>query len=826
MSNRFAGIVCLTAMETFLQDLRYAMRKLLRVPGFTIVAVSTLALAIGATTAVYSIVDGVILKPLPFRHPEQLVRVEQTDRQNKPFPLSPADFIDFRDRTTSFSAMSQFSPGAANFATSGSEPNRLDRLMVGPSFFSVLGLTPLRGRFFAESEGGPGAANVVVISERLWRSRFASSPSIVGQSVTIDERAATIIGVAPASATYPQIVDLWTPRLVTPSADPGARGAHQFFAVGRMKDGVALARARDDVGTVARRLAQEYPNFDAEFGATVTPLQEQLVGNVRGTLFAILGAVGFVLLIACANVANLLLVRASARSSEMAVRTALGAATGRIVRQLVTESLLLAAAGAAIGIALAAWVVKAIVAVGPRLLPRLSEVSVNGRVLVVSAAVAIFTGLIFGLVPALYTARPDIAAMLRESVRGSSRGGMNRLRSGLVVAEMALAVVLLIGAGLLIKSFVALIRVDTGFQTENVVTFDVSLPPAKYGKDDARIAAMSSLTARLAALPGTQSVGVINGRPLGRMLMMTAFDVAGQPPRDPMHRTIVEVHPSSPSFFNAMGMTLKRGRLFTESENRRDGHQVLLINEEAARRYFPGQDPVGKEITLGVSYNEILVPADTNGVHGEIVGIVGDVKQRGLSEDLFPMVYVPYNVLPGALNSIVVRSTSPAGAVETAIRTQVRAVDANLPVVGLNTMSEVVAQSVATPRFYMMTLAAFAGIALLLAAIGIYGVISFTVAQRSRELGIRIALGATRERVIGKVLGEGLTLTLAGVAIGLVAAFGLTRLISTMLFGVAAVDAVTFSGVAIALTGVSVLASWLPARRAAGVDPLIAMRSD
>jgi putative ABC transport system permease protein len=814
-------------METLLQDLRYAARKLLRAPGFTIVAVSTLALAIGATTAVYSIVDGVLLEPLPFLRPERLVRVEQTDRQNKPFPLSPADYLDFRDRTTSFSGMSQFAPGAANFATNGSEPTRLDRLTVGPTFFNVLGLRPVRGRFFAEAEGGPGSPDVVVISERLWQSRFAASPAIIGQSVTLDERPYTIIGVAPGAAMYPQVVDLWTPRLIalTPSVSD-SRGAHQFFAVARLKDGVALARARDDMSTVAKRLAEQYPNFDSEFGATVSPLQDQLVGNVRGTLFAILGAVGFVLLIACANVANLLLVRASARSSEMAVRTALGAGTGRIVRQLVTESLLLAAAGAVIGIALAAWVVKAIVAIGPRLLPRLSEVSVDGRVLAVSATVAMLTGLVFGLVPALYSARPDIATMLRESVRGSSRGGLNRLRSGLVVAEMALAVVLLIGAGLLIKSFVALLRVDTGFRTENVVTFDVSLPAAKYAKDDARIAAVSTLTSRLAALPGSQSVGVINGRPLGRLLMMTGFDVAGEPPRDPAHRTIVEVHPASPSFFGAMGMTLKRGRLFTESENRRDGHQVLMINEEAARRYFPGQNPIGKEITLNVSYNEIRTPADTNGVHGEIVGIVGDVKQRGLSAELFPMVYVPYNVLPGALTSLVVRSTAPASAVETAIRAQVRAVDPHLPVVGLSEMSEVVAQSVATPRFYMVMLATFAGIALVLAAIGIYGVISYTVAQRSRELGIRIALGASRGRVVGGVLRDGLTLTVIGVVIGLAAAFGVTRFIGSMLFGVAAVDAATFGSVALALTGVAVLASWWPARRAAAVDPLIAMRSE
>jgi predicted permease len=505
----------------------------------------------------------------------------------------------------------------------------------------------------------------------------------------------------------------------------------------------------------------------------------------------------------------------------MAVRTALGAATGRIVRQLVTESLLLAAAGAAIGIALATWVVKSIVAFGPRLLPRLAEVSVNGRVLAVTIIVSLLTGVVFGLVPAFYTARPNIAAMLRESVRGSSRGGMNRMRSALVVAELSLAVVLLAGAGLLIKSFVSLLRVDPGFRTENVVTFDLSLPNAKYGKDDARIAAMTNLTSRLAALPGTEKVGVINGRPLGRLMMMTAFDVVGQPPNDPQHRTITEVHPASPSYFEAMGMKLKQGRFYTESENRRDGHQVLMINEELARRYFPGQNPIGKEITLGISYN-----GDTSSLHGEIVGIVGDVKQRGLSADLFPMVYAPYNVLPGALNSIVVRSRASAATIEQAIRTQVREIDPRLPVMGLNTMSEVVADSVATPRFYMVMLAAFAGIALVLAAIGIYGVISFTVAQRSRELGIRIALGASQQRVLAQVLGEGLKLTSVGVAVGLAAAFGLTRLISSMLFGVAPGDAATFGGVAAVLTVVSVMASLVPARRAAAVDPLIAMRAE
>jgi predicted permease len=813
-------------MDTLLQDLRYAARKLLRTPGFTVIATATLALAIGATTAVYSLVDGVLLKPLPFRAPQQLVRLQSTGRDGKPFPLSPADYLDYRDQATSFSDIAQVAVGFANFASNGGEAVRLDRLVVGPSFFSVLGLAPVRGRFFASNEGAPGVANVVVISENLWHSRFAANPNIIGQSIMLDERPTTIIGVAPSSATYPQPSDVFTPRVYQPSADPSARGAHQFFAVARLKDGVTVARAREEVRTIARRLAERFPQLDSEFGADVIPLQEQLVGNLRNTLFSILGAVAFVLLIACANVANLLLVRASSRSAEMAVRTALGAGRGRIMRQLITESLLLTAGGALIGIALATWVVNGIKSFGPTLLPRLHDVSVNGRVLGVTALVAIFTAIIFGAVPALYAARPDIGAMLRASVRGSSKSGMHRMRSALVVTELALAVVLLVGAGLLIKSFIALVRVDLGFRAENVVTFDLPLPPVKYAKDQARVALANDLTARLKALPGTQSVGVTNGRPLARMMMMTAFDVIGEPPKDPQHRTIVEVHAASPSFFDAMGVGLKEGRVFAESENRRDARPVVVVNQDFVKRYFAGKKVLGTQIILGLSYNEQLSPADTNGVSGEIVGVVNDVKQRGLAQDAFPIVYVPYNALPGGLTSVVVRTRAPTATVEGAIRTAVAQIDPRLPVVGLNTMAQVVADSVAQPRFYMTLLTAFAIIALVLAAIGIYGVISYTVAQRSRELGIRIALGASRERVLRLVLGEGMALTLTGVGIGLVAAFALTRLIRSMLFGVAAVDGFTFVAVAASLVVVALLASWIPARRAAAVDPLIAMRTE
>ncbi|HVX38234.1 MAG TPA: ABC transporter permease [Gemmatimonadaceae bacterium] len=812
-------------MDTLLQDLRYAARKLLRTPGFTAVAVVTLALAIGATTAVYSIVDGVLLKPLPFRAPSELVRVTSTSkRDGSVFPISASDYLDYRDQSTSFAAMANYQRGTANLSTNGGDPMHVDRLFVGARFFDVLGVAAVRGRLFATNEDEPGQNPVAVLSEKLWRTRFGADPRVIGQTITVDEKQYRIIGVAPRSVDYPQAVDVYLPRGFQHTADPNARGNHSLFAIARLKPGVSAARASQDLAAIALRLGQQYPEMDVEFSASVQPLQEQMVGNLAPTLYALLGAVAFVLLIACANVANLLLVRGASRSSEMAVRTALGAGRGRIVRQLVTESVLLAAMGAVIGTALAAWVVDAVVAFGPRALPRLQDVSIDGRVLAFSAGIAVLTGLVFGLVPALHAARPDIAGMLRASVRGSTRGGANRTRSVLVMAEMALAVVLLVGAGLLVKSFVALIHVNPGFSTDHVVSFDLTLPGSKYKSDASTIAFATELQGRLRALPGTQQVGFTMGRPLSHSLSMTPFDVDGRPVNDPQHRTITEVHSTSPEYFDAMGETLAAGRYFTDAENRRDGHHVLLVNEELARRYFKGESPIGKTLILGFSYSDSPATGPDTAVNGEVVGVVHDVKQRGLSSDAFPAVFVPFNALPGNLISFAVHSNADPAAIEREVRKQVRALDPNLPVFGLGTMADVVSESVAQPRFYMVLLSAFAGIALLLAALGIYGVISYTVAQRSRELGIRIALGASRERVVGHVLGQGLTMTLVGVGLGLVAAFGLTRLIATMLFGVAALDPITFAGVAVGLTAIAVLASWLPARRAAAVDPVIAMR--
>lgn len=531
-------------------------------------------------------------------------------------------------------------------------------------------------------------------------------------------------------------------------------------------------------------------------------------------------------MIACANVANLLLVRAASRETEMAVRTALGAGRGRIIRQLITESLLLSALGAAIGGALAGWTVDAIVAFGPRGLPRIEDIALDTRVLGFAALVAVVTGLAFGLVPALHAAKDELGQTLKESVRGTSgHRASQRTRSALVVTEMALAVVLLVGAGLLIRSFVKLVNVDPGFQTEQIVTFEVSLPPSRYPNDRDLRRFAADVKDGLSSLPGTQSVAVAFARPLQPFGMRATFAIDGRPTDAPDRRPLADVRPASSNFFSTMGIKLVRGRVFTPSEETYGPPPVLVITEALAKKYFPNEDPIGKRLTLGVSHDSA---GDNTPVksHGEIVGIVNDIRQRRLSDTAPTAIYMGWGTFPINDISFVIRSSSPAGALSAAIRDRVRAVDPQMPIYDLHTMQEAVAESVAQPRFYMTLLSAFAGLALLLAALGIYGVIAYSVSQRMRELGIRIALGATQERVVSLVLGQGLALTFVGVGVGLIGAYGLVKLLESLLFGISATDAATFGGVAAMLVAVASLASYVPARRAAKVDPVVAMRAD
>jgi putative ABC transport system permease protein len=816
-------------MDTLRQDIRYAARKLLRTPGFTLIAVVTLALAIGATTAVFSIVNGVLLKPLPFRDADQVVVVGSTNTEGKLQSMSAPDFIDYRDRTHSFVGMAPVQTGnSANLSVSGAAPVRLQSAAVGARFFDLLGVPMRLGRGFAANEDQASAERVVVISEKLWRDTFSADLSVLGRAISINGQSYKVVGVAPSSLTYPRQPDLWTPFTFEPwMTDPDNRGAHFLGAIARIKPGTTFDVAKRDMHAIGEQLRVQYPRSNTNFGGSIEQISTTLVGDVRKVLYTLLGATGFVLLIACANVANLLLVRAAGRETEIAVRTALGAGRSRIVRQLITESVMLSAIGAALGAALASWAVDAIVAFGPKGLPRLNDISVDARVLLFCAGLAILTGVVFGLVPAIHAVRAELGQMLKEAVRGSSSNrGAQRTRSALVITEMALAVVLLVGAGLLIRSFANLLRVNPGFRPEHVISFSLSLPSLKYPNDHDVRGFTNSIRDRLSALPGTQSVAVAFARPMDSHIMRTSFDVDGQPPTPEEKRMLTEVHPVTWNFFATMGIPVIRGRAFSPPEESFGVPQVVVVSESFAKKYFPNQNPIGKRITLGIDHDTLANAKSSVTAKGEIVGIVGDVKQRGLSNDVYPTTYLGWGTFPISDMSVLVRSTADVGTLSAAIRETVQAIDASMPVFELRTMEDAVSESIAQPRFYTTLLTAFGGLALLLAALGIYGVISYSVAQRTRELGIRIALGATHDRVLRLVLGQGIGLSVSGVAIGLAGALYLVHLLATLLYGVQATDKLTFASVAALLVGIASLASYLPARRAARVDPVIAMRAD
>jgi predicted permease len=816
-------------MDLLLQDLRYAARKLANTPGFTVTALLTLAIAIGAVTAVFSIVDDVLLEPLPFPNSQRLVLLESTDHDGRPMPASPTDLMDYRDRTHSFTAVAAVDPGeSVTLTRPGLSAVRLNEARVGASFFSLLGAPMSAGRGFAPGEDKPTAAKTVVLSTLAWQRYFGGDPRIVGSSITLDGSEYRVIGIARPTFTYPQNPDVWLPAVWHDfEIGDNARGFHSVSAVARLANDATIESARRDVQAVANQIAREFPRFDAKIGGYVQSFSEFLVGDVRRALWAMFGAVCFVLLIACANVANLFLVRADTRESEIAVRTALGAGKGRLVRQLLTESLLLSAVGAGLGFVLASWIVDAVVAFGPRALPRLAEVSVDTRALGFAALLAIATGLLFGIVPALHAARSDIAQMLRERGRTATRT-RSHVRRLLIALEMALAVVLLVGAGLLLRSFDRLVHVDAGFKPEHLVVFDVALAGPKYEQDAQLIRFADDVQRQLSALPGASGIAVAARRPLDPdppFGATTAFFVDGEPKPEKGSEPVSELLPVSPSFFRTFGLQLVKGRVFVDAENRADAAPVIVINEALARRYFPNQNPIGKHLTYGLSHTTTPSPADSVRVRGEIVGIVRNMKVRSLSETPAPATYVAYNTLPLGATFAVQTSASP-GLIGRAIREQLRNIDPNVAIFGLGTMDDALSQSVAQPRFYTILLGAFAGIALLLATLGVYGVIAYVVSQRTREFGIRIALGATSTTVAGSVLRSGLALSLIGVAVGVIVAVELTRVIQSMLFDVAALDPITFVAVPIVLGGAAVLASWLPARRAARVDPVIAMRAE
>jgi predicted permease len=816
-------------METLLQDLRYGFRILVKSPGFTVVAVVTLALGIGANTALFSVINGVLLSPLPFPEPDQLVTLHENKPNFEGGSVSYPNFRDWQKDNHTFSALAVGRTYAFSLTGVG-EAEQVGGEFISSDFFPVLGVQPVIGRTFAQDEEQVGAGPVALISAGLWRRKFSSAPDILGRSITLDARDYTIVGVIPANFhlmipgfrdtdVYAPVGQWSNPLLLQRGAGLG------FHGVGRLKAGVTIAQARADMEGVTRNLANAFPDADKGISAKLTPLKEQMVGHVRPLLLVLLVAVGFVLLIACVNVANLSLARSTSRTREFAVRAALGATQGRVVRQLLTESVLLAVVGGGLGLLLAAWGTRAALGVLPAALPRAEQVGLDPHVLLFTVGISLLAGILFGLMPALKTSQPDLHETLKQGGRGAS-GTRHRAQGAFVVVEMALALVLLIGAGLTIRSLVKLWSVDPGFNPHDVLTFGLSLPPSMMGADlDTVRAAFREFDDKLASVPGVQAVSQTWGAiPLSGDDEQL-FWLEGQPkPANENDMNWAIDYIVEPDYLKAMGIPLLRGRFFTPQDNEHSP-LVVVVDEVFARKYFPNQNPVGKRINLN-RFSRLA----------EIVGVVGHVKQWGLAADdqqsLRSGFYIPCLQMP---NEFVAMSPSGSAVVVRASRDtsaglldSIRHISAQMSnqqvIFGAQTMDSLISDSVASQRFSMILLVVFAVLALLLASVGIYGVISYVVGQRGHEIGIRIALGAQPRDILRLILGRGGKLAGFGVAVGLAAALGLTRLMASLLYGVGATDPLTFAGVAVLLTLVALTACYVPARRATKVDPMVALR--
>jgi putative ABC transport system permease protein len=810
-------------LETLTQDVRYGVRMLARHKAFTGVAVLTLALGIGANTAIFSVVNELLLRPLPYRDAERIVMLWEVSpggrRQNS---TSRANFRAWRAQSTSYENVAAFTDQRFNLTGDG-EPEELSVQMATPELFKVLGVDPLLGRTFLPEDGEMRSA-VAVLSYGLWQRRFGGQTGVIGQPVTLNGIKFIVIGVMPADFQFHikqrsgtgRPAELWTilPMLVAPGANERGRF---LSVVGRLKEGMTVDHAGAELRTIEARLSDEVPQFNKDYSAEVLPLREQFFGNVRRPLWLMLGAVGFVLLIACANVANLLLSLATSREKEIAVRAALGARRARIVRQLLTESLLLALLGSALGLGFAWLGIKALMLISPKDLVSFQSVSLNITVLLWTLGVSILTGIIFGLAPALHISRLNLNDSLKEGGKSESgqASGSRRLRSALVVSEIALAVVLLASAGLLIKSFIRLQQVDRGFTTDNILTMVVRLPDAKYPQDPQLVAFFNQALEKIRQLPGVRSAGMVNHLPLyGGLGSSTGFKILGRPEPAPGHEPGTDVRVVDSEYFPAMGIPLLRGRNFTEAELK-EPRQKILINDALARKYFASEDPIGQR--LDVAMFEKPTPA-------EIIGVVGNVRYDSLVDESPPAVYFPHPDLAYSFMTLVVRTDGDPAAIAPAIQREIRTLDPNQPVSDVRTMNQVMSEWVSRSRFNTLLLGLFAGLATLLSAVGIFGVMNYSVALRTRELGLRLAIGAQPRQVLLLVLKQGFVLTIVGVVLGLAAAFALTRLLSGLLFGVGAVDATTFATISLLLVVVSLLACYLPARRAMRIDPLKALR--
>jgi putative ABC transport system permease protein len=809
-------------METLLQDVRYGFRMLRKSPGFAVVAVITLALGIGANTGLFSVINGVLLNPLPYQQPDRLITIYAKTGQFQQSSVPYLNFLDWQKGTSSFAALAAYRSEEFNL-TGIDQPERLHSHMVSAGFFELLGVNPLLGRSFREEEDEPGATPVVLVGDGLWKRRFGSSREILGRSLTLNGIAYTVVGVAPGRLPGLTPSDVYVP--IGQWNDPSFRDRRismGTFVAGRLKPGVSLEQARADMEAIARNLAAAYPEADAGTSVTLVPLKKDIVGDTEPFLLVLLGAVGFVLLIACVNVSNLLLARSTGRAREFAIRAAVGASPARVIRQLLTESALLAIAGGALGLALAEWGTRAVLAALPTALPRGDEIALNFHVLVFALGVSLIAAVLFGLVPALKTAKPGLHETLKEAGRGSS-SRRHRTQSALAGVEIAMALVLLIGAGLMIRSLAALWRIDPGFDPHNVLTFSLNLSPAHSTNAAAIRAAYREMLMRIEAIPGVIAASVGGTVPMKGDSELP-FWRQGQPkPANDNDMNWALFYPSSPGYWKAMRISLIRGRLLTE-QDKENSPPVIVIDESFARQYFPNEDPVGKRINLGLLE-----------MQPEIVGVVAHVNHWGLGsiahENLkaqlyVPMLQIPDRFMPLAARgvNVVARTASAPQFYEEALRAASKQFDRDQVVYDFEPMERIVSDSIAMQRFAMVLLGVFAGLALVLASLGIYGVVSYLVGQRKHEVGIRMALGAQRGDVLRLILGQGTKMALIGVGIGLAIAFGLTRLMASMLFGVSVRDPLTFLGVSLLLTTIACLACYLPARRAARVDPMLALR--
>ncbi len=805
-------------MSDFWHDIAYAGRKLRAAPAFTLAAIATLALGVGANTAIFSVVNGVLLKPLPFPQPDRLVRVRYT-QQGRGDAGTPMDLVDNRSRTSKFVGFSTVEGATANLIRDNSDAERVQGVRVSANWFSLLRIKPVVGRFFVDGEDQAGAQNVVVLSEQLWRRDFSGDPAVVGKTVRINAAPFTIVGVVPAAQRYPVTSELWMPRrFSSQELSDGSRGARWLGLMARVKDDATIVEADAEVRRVSEVMEKQFPEVFRERRARIVTAQEYLTGDLRKPLFIILGAVALVLLIACANVANLMLVRATARESEMAIRTALGAGRGRLVRQLLTESVLLALVGAAVGLGVAKLGMHELLSRAPADLPLVATASIDGRTLGITAIIALITGIVFGILPAVQAGKHDLATALRAGARGArSRRSANRTKRIIVIAEVALAVTLLTGAGLLLRSFGKLLSVDPGFRPEGVISMKVALPGRTYDSTATRNF-IRAIEERAKAIPGAKNVALGNFVPLDGSSYGFTFVIRGRPPLRPSEEPSTEVRQVTADYFNALGMPVLRGRSISASDQP-GTTKVLVVNQTLAKRFFPNGDAVGQSISLG--WGE-----DTTGTMREIVGVVGDVRSAGLADEPEPTVYVPIMQVPYSGLTILVRTNAAPATLAAPLRAIVRELDKEIPVYSVQTMEERISGSVGSQRFYAILIAIFAGVALLLSAVGLYGVVAYAVSQRTHELGVRVALGATRDRITRMVVTEGLRLTAIGAVLGVLGSLAAGRLVKTLLFGVSAIDPPTLVLVVAILGAVAAAASWLPARRAGRVDPLTAIRGD